>query len=159
MSIEVRLLERQDASQLETFFQGIAEDDETTAYFHPHAFDADTARAICERQGADAYFAALEAGEIVGYGMLRGWDEGYDTPAFGVCVRADQRGKGIGAALLRYAIDLARVRRAPSIMLKVYEHNAPARRLYEGAGFVFAERTPDGAQLVGRLTLAEGAAE
>jgi ribosomal protein S18 acetylase RimI-like enzyme len=90
---------------------------------------------------------------MVGYGMLRGWDEGYEVPAFGVCVRPGERGRGVGRALLSFALDLARDKGAPEVMLKVHDGNSAARSLYEGFGFTFCERTPDGLQLLGRLRL------
>lgn len=160
MTTEVRQLEARDASALSRFFAAIGSDEQTTAVFHPHPFDEPTARRICLRQGivSDVYFAAIDGGEVVGYGMLRGWDEGYEVPSFGVCVRADQRGAGLGRMLLDYAIQTARSKGAASMMLKVYEGNAPARALYERAGFTFAERTPDGSQLVGRLALRDESA-
>ena len=37
--------------------------------------------------------------------MLRGWDEGYDIPSFGVCVRPDVRGRGIARRLLSDALE------------------------------------------------------
>lgn len=155
MSAQVRTLGPDDAESLARFFAAVAADAGAVAYFHPHPFDEATAEAICGRTGRDEYFAVFEAGEVVGYGMLRGWDEGYDVPAFGVCVRGDQRGRGLGHALLGFAIERARAAGAPSVMLKVFDDNLPARALYESFGFTFEERTPDGAQLVGRLDLRE----
>lgn len=155
MSAEVRTLGPADAAALARFFATVAGDPAALAYFRPHPFDEATAEAICSRTGRDEYFAVFDAGEVVGYGMLRGWDEGYEVPAFGVCVRGDQRGRGLGRVLLGFAIERAREAGARSVMLKVFDDNLPARALYESFGFTFAERTPDGAQLVGRLDLGE----
>jgi len=50
------------------------------------------------------------------------------------------RGAGIGAALLQRAEDEARQRNLPYMALMVTEENAPARALYERAGFVTERR-------------------
>lgn len=158
MCAEIRQLGESDVEALGGFFTTIARDESVKAYFRPHAFDHAMAERICLRQGIerDEYFAAFEADEIVAYGMLRGWDEGYAIPAFGVCVRGDQRGKGLGRAILDFAVMRARAAGAPSVMLKVFEDNVAARTLYERCGFTFNERTPDGSQLVGWLPLEGG---
>jgi ribosomal protein S18 acetylase RimI-like enzyme len=74
--------------------------------------------------------------------MLRGWDEGYDIPAFGVAVDPDYRRRGIARKLLRHALALARERGSQTVMIKVHGQNPRARELYASEGFVFAE-TPD----------------
>jgi len=50
------------------------------------------------------------------------------------------RGRGLGRALLQHAIDQARARGERRMVLEVIEQNAPARALYERAGFVRARR-------------------
>lgn len=157
MSEPVRRLGEADLGALTRFFAAIAADAAVQAFFTPHPFDAEMARRICTRDAIteDEYFARFEGDEMIGYGMLRGWDEGYAVPAFGVCVSPGQRGKGVGHDLLAFAIELAAGKGAESVMLKVHEGNPAARALYESFGFTFNEHTPDGAQLVGRLELAE----
>ncbi len=154
--MEIRPLDARDAAALAAFFEALAADEEAVHFFHPHPFDAASARSICEGAGRrkDEYFAAFEEGEVVGYGMLRGWDEGYVVPSFGGCVGARNRGQGLGRALLRHAVECAAARGAPQVMLKVYPENRVARSLYESEGFTFTERASDGVQLVGRLDLA-----
>ena len=45
------------------------------------------------------------------------------------------RGAGVGRALLTAAVGRARAQGALRVTLRVLGHNAPARRLYESAGF------------------------
>jgi ribosomal protein S18 acetylase RimI-like enzyme len=99
------------------------------------------------------YFAAVLDGHLAGYGMLRGWDEGYAIPSFGVAVGIRFRGTGIGRGLLRYAISRARRRGAASMILKVHPENANAKHLYESEGFTFDPVPVDGEQLRGTLLL------
>jgi ribosomal-protein-alanine N-acetyltransferase len=53
-----------------------------------------------------------------------------------VCVLPKERGKGIGGRLLEGALDALRAHGASAVFLEVGLLNAPARRLYERAGFV-----------------------
>lgn len=53
----------------------------------------------------------------------------------GLVVAAQARGRGVGRALLDAAMDEARRQGALRITLRVLGHNAPARKLYETAGF------------------------
>lgn len=152
--VRIRTIDPADEQALIRFFAEIAEDPEVMAFFHPHPLDAQTARRIALRDGIDGdiYFVAAEGSQIVGYGMLRGWDEGYEIPSLGVCVARDARGAGVGASLLSWAIDRAVERGATQVMLKVSRDNAPARHLYEKRGFWFSGEA-QGDQLVGRLIL------
>jgi ribosomal protein S18 acetylase RimI-like enzyme len=129
--------------------------DPASVHFHPHPFTRETAVRIAERRGIrrDAYFGAFIDGQLVGYGMLRGWDEGYEVPSFGVAVGTGHRGLGIGRRLLRHAISIARRRRSPSVMLKVHPSNANAKHLYESEGFAFEPAPLEGGQVKGVLTL------
>lgn len=54
---------------------------------------------------------------------------------FGLAVDPSARGKGVGEALVRGAIDRARELGAHKLMLHVFSTNAGARRLYERCGF------------------------
>jgi ribosomal protein S18 acetylase RimI-like enzyme len=79
-------------------------------------------------------------GRLIGYIKL-----GHPTPLLsnahvrqiqGLAVDAQARGRGVGRALLDAAMEEARRQGALRITLRVLGHNAPARRLYEAAGFV-----------------------
>jgi len=56
------------------------------------------------------------------------------TPELSIAVEATSRGRGVGEALLRELVRVARVRGAGALSLSVEPDN-PARRLYEKAGF------------------------
>jgi ribosomal protein S18 acetylase RimI-like enzyme len=152
-SVVVRELRPSDAESLGEFFERLAADP-ASSHFHPHPLTSEHARGLAggvERK--DVYLVAVQSERVVGYSMLRGWDEGYDIPAFGVAVDCEARGRGVGSMLLDAAIQAARDRGASRVMLKVYPENAGAKRLYDSRGFQFEARTPDGLQLVGYLDL------
>ncbi|MFC4910719.1 ribosomal protein S18-alanine N-acetyltransferase [Actinomadura gamaensis] len=80
------------------------------------------------------YVVAEEDGEIVGYAGLAAAADQADVQTIGV--RADLRGRGIGAALLTELLDEAVRRGSAQVFLEVRADNDPARRLYERFGFV-----------------------
>lgn len=104
-------------------------------HFHPHPLTADEARRISAYDGADLYYVAKAGSEVLAYGMLRGWDSGFDTPSLGIAVRPGQRGSGLGHAFMLFLHAAARARGAPRIRLKVYPDNLSALRLYTGLGY------------------------
>jgi GNAT superfamily N-acetyltransferase len=155
--VTIHLAGPTDCAPLTAFFGVLAADLSVREFFHPHPFTADQAEWICTRGAelSDQYFVATEGDpeNIVGYAMLRGWDEGFETPAFGVCVRPDRQGRGLGRRLLKHAIGPARDAGARRVMLKVHRDNSAARVLYESEGFVFAPGQ-ESEQVVGEKDLA-----
>jgi ribosomal-protein-alanine N-acetyltransferase len=152
--LTIRPIGPEDAEQLGLLFTELAAGPEATQ-FHPHPLTRQEARKIADGGPSrkDLYYAALLGERLVGYGMLRGWDEGYAIPSFGVAVGASYRGRGIGRRLLLYAIEYARAKGARTLMLKVHLDNPGARRLYESEGFVFQDIPEDPAQIKGLLAL------
>jgi ribosomal-protein-alanine N-acetyltransferase len=101
--------------------------------------------------GKDLYYALLVDGEMVGYGILRGWDEGYEVPSLGIAVDPASQGRGYGRLLIEFLHGTARQRGAKRIRLKVYAHNLRALALYKSLGYVF--QGEEGDQRVAYLDL------
>jgi ribosomal-protein-alanine N-acetyltransferase len=123
-------------------------------WFHPHPFTAEEAARLCVYEGRDLYYAAASQDAVLAYGMLRGWDEGYEIPSLGVAVHPDARGMGLARAFMGFLHAAAACRGARRIRLKVYPGNAPARRLYEGLGYQLEPTAGD--QWLGVLDLKRG---
>lgn len=119
--------------------------------FHPHDFTSSEAQRLCHYQGKDEYYLILRDQTVLGYGLLRGWDEGYEIPSLGICIHPQMKGKGLGLALMHHLVAAARVRGAPSMILKVKKDNREAIKLYLKLGFVLAEH--DNQYLKGTLNL------
>jgi hypothetical protein len=151
--VTIEPLRSADASRLGEFFTEVAGDPETVRFFHPHPLTAAYAAALCARLGRieDCYYAMWEGEAIIGYMMLRGWDGGYETPSFGVCLASSRRGSGLGQQLLRHAIAECRRLGAPRLRLTVCKSNERAVHIYRKFGFVFAAKNAD--ELVGMLEL------
>ena len=120
--------------------------------FHPHPFTADEAARLCRYLGADIYAAMVVGDQVAGYGMLRGWDEGYAIPSLGIAISPAFRGRSLGRLMMLHLHAAAAVRGAEQIRLKVYRDNEPARRLYESLGYTFD--VEENAQLVGHVRVA-----
>lgn len=129
------------------------------SFFHPHPLTGAAARSICRHQhvdgGRDEYHVMVDPdvrGRVVGYGMLRGWAEGFVVPSLGIAVHPDHRGRGIARRLMTHLHDVAAERGADRVRLRVYRDNLPAVRLYASLGY---ELQPHSAtELLGFLTLA-----
>lgn len=121
-------------------------------HFHPHPMTADYARHVCEHHaGEDLYFAIDGGNRILGYGMLRGWDEGYSIPSLAIAIAPKLRGTGLGECFMHFLHSAARIKGAQRIRLKVYPENIVAHRLYLKLGYRF-DMIEQG-QLVGLLDL------
>jgi GNAT superfamily N-acetyltransferase len=147
--LEIVVLRVQHVSALAKLFDEIAKD-RASVHFHPHRFDSEMAEWVCAYAGKDLYFGLIHEGVMVGYGMLRGWDKGYETPSLGIYISADLRGTGAASLLMQHMHQAAKLRGSTQVLLKVHPENRAARRLYERFGYEFSEC--EGEQLVGRLT-------
>ena len=74
--------------------------------------------------------------------MLRGFDEGYQRPSFGVYIDQQYANKGLSKLALDYCISWCRLHDTPALMLKVHPDNLFAIRAYQKAGFGFVEVCP-----------------
>ncbi|MFJ5259265.1 GNAT family N-acetyltransferase [Streptomyces sp. NPDC088387] len=100
-----------------------------------------------KRSGPLDHLIAEIDGRLVGYVRL-----GFPTELVsnthvrqirGLVVAEEARGKGVGRALVRAAVDEARVRGARRISLRVLGHNTTARTLYESEGFAVEGVQPE----------------
>lgn len=120
-------------------------------FFHPHPLNRIEVLHRLHYTGKDYYCLQLLGRDVIGYGMLRGWDEGYEIPSLGIAVHPAYRNKGSSKELMQHLHRVARERGAERIRLKVYRANIKALSLYQGLGYEFS---PWGeGELVGYLSL------
>lgn len=139
---------------LSNLFAEISADGEDR-FFHPHPFTRQEAQRLCNNSGRDQYYALLRADRVLGYGMLRGWEEGFEIPSLGIFIRKEARGKGLGKLMMAHLHAAALFCGAVSIRLKVHQDNQVARKMYEELAYVFREN--EGTQLVGYKTISTDA--
>lgn len=104
--------------------------------FNPFPMSDETARKIALQPRRDHYYGAYQGERLVGLSMLRGWDEGYLVPSFGIMVDYRLHGLGIGGKLLDYTLEQARLLGSARIRLTVFASNRTAVLLYTSRGFV-----------------------
>jgi ribosomal-protein-alanine N-acetyltransferase len=150
-SIEIRRLSAEWKQALIAFFCAITEVNDAD-FFHPHPFDAESIERILRNTRSDLYYVLVDGTEVMGYGMLRGWDEGYEIPSLGIAIHPRVRSNGLGRAFMHFLGAAAKCRGARSVRLRVKVENDRAIRLYESLGYEFRSEE-DGGYLVGFLDL------
>ncbi|ATI83063.1 GNAT family N-acetyltransferase [Sphingobium yanoikuyae] len=128
----------------------------TTAIWNEHQVDAaDRLAWLTERQkqGYPVLVAVDALGDVVGYasfGDWRAWDGYRNTVEHSVYVRVDQRGAGIGKALVLALIDRARTIGKHVMVAGIEAGNIGSIRLHEQLGFAQVGLLPQVGMKFGR---------
>ncbi len=117
-------------------------------FFHPFGFDEETLREVLGGRRSDVYTGMYWGGRLIGFFMLRGWDQGFEVPSHGVLVDEKHSGHGLATLTLRMAKAVCKLRQSPRLMIKVHPDNQTAKKLYEGARFTMTGRDPENGNLV-----------
>ncbi len=124
---------------------------QTSAYmrfFTPFRFDEEALLSMLGGKNQDVFMGIYWQDRLVGFFMLRGWDEGYEVPSYGVVIDERYSGYGLTRLSLRIAKSICRLRRVPRIMLKVHPDNLTAKTLFEEAHFVHTGVDAESGKLV-----------
>lgn len=132
--VSVREIRLSDFERLKRFLER-NNTPETIRHFHPFPLTAETARWITTVPRRDRYYLALCGKQVIGLCMLRGWDEGFSVPSFGIVVDCELRGKGIGRIIMEYAMEEAKKLSCKQVRLSVYASNISAYNTYTSMGF------------------------
>ena len=112
-------------------------DQKYSEYFLPFEFNYETINKILSGKKYDKYFGLFIDEKLAGFYMLRGFDEGYTIPAYGVWISKEYSNMGLGKLTLSHAISFCKVNQIKKLMLKVHPDNLVAKKIYEDAGFKF----------------------
>jgi len=116
---------------------------EVINFFRPFLLNDYMARELLSPTRKDQFFVMEENGEFLAFSMLRGQDEGYDVPSFGIFVDWEHQRCGLGKQLSEWTFRWADQTGASKIRLTVYDENIQARTLYDRLGFIETERRRD----------------
>lgn len=119
------------------------------AFFHPHRWDKSTLRALARGTGDDLYYLFVQSRNVLAYGLLRGWNEGYAIPSLGIAVHPSARSTGLGSLMMEYLEVMARHRGAPAVRLRVHKVNVHACNMYMRRGYHLTLDEGDERLLVG----------
>jgi ribosomal-protein-alanine N-acetyltransferase len=149
----VRELGPQDEPALVRFFQENNRP-EVTSLFRAFAFDAASAERICREPRRDRYFAMFEGHEIACFGMLRGWDEGFDVPTFGLVADHRFNGRGHGWRMWNWVMELGRELGCARMRITTDQSNTLILRMALKLGFLQTRELPNSrVELMAELTL------
>ncbi|WAG78532.1 N-acetyltransferase family protein [Metapseudomonas furukawaii] len=128
----------------------------TTAIWNETRVDLANRRAwLAERTAAGfpVLVALNDAGEVLGYASYGTWRsiEGFrHTVEHSVYVRGDQRGQGLGPALMQALIQRARAAGLHVMVAAIEAENAASIRLHQRLGFVTTGQMPQVGRKFGR---------
>src|SRR4051812_32296255 len=96
-NISFRQLTKADADSLSRLLESAPP--EYAQHFHPFSFDRNSIQDVISRAKKDV-LSCVEINdedhvELVGFYMLRGFDEGYPAPMYGVFIGYDHRDRGL----------------------------------------------------------------
>jgi len=107
------------------------------AFFQPHPFSESELDRVVLYSGMDLYYVAVQGTKVLGYGLLRGWDEGFAIPSLGIAIHPAARSCGLGLAFMHFLHVAASRRGAEKVRLRVNTGNSKAIELYNRLGYSF----------------------
>lgn len=135
-NLTIRPLAVDDAPALSSLLQS-----QTAGYarfFSPFGFDVKTITDVLATQRQDVLMGLFWQEQMVGFFMLRGWDNGYDVPAFGILIDEKYKGYGLEMLSLETAKIICRLRGALRMMIKMHPDNISAKGVARKTGFVLS---------------------
>jgi ribosomal-protein-alanine N-acetyltransferase len=148
--LEIRVLRDEDSSLLADFFDMVKSNGDDL-FFHPHELSVNEAQRICNHTGQDIYYGLWVGTKLVGYAILRGWDDGYTAPSLGIALHPSYQGQGLGKMFMHFLHAAAKCYGASQVRLKVYPKNERALHLYRNLGYQFLGTENN--QLIGTIDL------
>lgn len=147
----IRLLQSSDSKQIAKLLENA--EFSYSQFFNPFAFDSSVIEEKIGLAHNDVFFG-LELAltkdncDLIGFFMLRGLDEGYEFPMYGVFITENWKNKGLGRLSLFYAESYCKVNQLKKLLLKVHRSNLPALNLYLSSGFRVASYDSDSHQIL-----------
>jgi RimJ/RimL family protein N-acetyltransferase len=139
-NLTIRELQATDGAALSTML--LSNSPAYQAYFIPFSFEEAAITAMLTRAVKDRYWGMWVGSDLAAFFMLRGFDEGYAMPSYGVAVAEPHSGKGLLKLSLQFALTWCKVNGVARMMLKVHPDNIIARRIYERFGFQYDGEDP-----------------
>ncbi|MBU0713685.1 MAG: GNAT family N-acetyltransferase [Bacteroidota bacterium] len=110
-------------------------DPEYLKHFTPFEISENSIFTVLSDAVLDRYFGVFIDKALVGFYMLRGFDNGYDIPSYGVFISEAYAFLGLASLTIQRAIAFCKVNKIKRLMLKVHPDNLLAMALYESFGF------------------------
>lgn len=104
-------------------------------HFIPFEIKYDNLKSILEKVDKDLFIGIFVNKKIAGFFMLRGFDEGYEIPSYGVWISSQYTNKGLAKLTLQYSLSFCQITGVKRIMLKFHPDNMIAMKMYKKFGF------------------------
>lgn len=137
--LEIKRLSPGMEQALAEFFFSVTEGD-YAQYYYPYPLTQETADKLCSLLSKDLHYVLTDRGMVLGHGMLRGWDEGYEVPSLGIVIHPDVSNKGLGTMFVKFLHSAAWMRGCSKIRLSVHNENKAAINIYMKLGYVFSPK-------------------
>ncbi len=124
-------------------------------YFSPHQFTVNALSKLAYHPGNDLYYLMITDDKILGYGFLRGWEEGFEVPSLGIAIHPSAQCGGLGKHFMVFLHDMASQKGAEKIRLRVRKDNEKAIKLYKRLSYSFKEDMDNSEYLIGMRKLAQ----
>ena len=135
-TVTLRLLSPDDGRALGDFYATLPR--ATWRFYCPPRLTHEDAARTAARATSPTFVCVVaenDAGEIIGYNWYRWKAADRSTSVFGICLREDARGLGLGRALMKRLLEIAREVGPPVVSLTVQLANPRAVALYRSMGF------------------------
>lgn len=144
-SIRIRPFAEGDAAAALALLRAASPD--YVRFFRPFEFEFGAVDRLVRATRLDRWFVIEivcddEAADSAGFYMLRGIDEGFADPMYGIFIAEEFSGLGLARLSLAHAESMCRLNGWTNILLKVDPANARAFALYEASGFRFLRTDP-----------------
>lgn len=133
LTLEIKRMNINQSEELANLLQSA--DKNYSQYFIPFTFDIKTISEVLSKVIKDQIYGIYVKDNLVGFYMLRGFDEGYSIPSYGVWISEKYSNKGLATLTLQNAISFCKLNSIKKIMLKVHPDNNAAKHIYEKYGF------------------------
>ncbi len=152
-SIQSNIMEIIDFTQekIPTFMDFIVKNYNDLSFFYPHEMDSASLNDILLTKKQDQYKIVTYRNKIIGYGILRGWDDKYEIPSLGIMIDKDFRGTGVSKMLMSFLESAAKLQGSTKIRLVVHKDNTIAINTYTKLGYILENHNDH--QLIGFKTL------
>ena len=121
---------------------------EYSKYFIPFEFNLNIIESFLRNAKKDLFFGLFVDKKMIGFYMLRGFDEGFKVPSYGVFIDENYSGKGLGQLTLFHAISQCKILNVKKLLLKVHPDNLSAKHIYEKNGFIIEGVDPKNDNLI-----------
>jgi GNAT superfamily N-acetyltransferase len=145
-TVEIRSLHSIHASDIYSLIAN--SDPNYYRYFTAFEANLEVIEGFLARARRDQYLGFFIRDVLVGFFMLRGLDEGYKVPSYGVFISENYQSFGLARLSLIYTFSFCKMNHIEKLMLKVHPLNVYALKIYREFGFVENQIDPSNNNLV-----------